>query len=104
MRKFEMNWFDYEHDQFKSDGRVYRLYENYTHVKLYTNFLFILNVHKPNYVYVEDIIDFIYHDVDIDKWPDQPINILTTAKWCMQKKFSNQFEIITDQNHRYMLT
>lgn len=101
--KFEMSWFDYMNNQFKCDGVIYRLYKNNTHIKLYTNFLFILNMHKPNYVCVEDIIDFIYHDIDINKWPDDPNNILKVVKYRLQKTFTYQFEIISNCFHCYKL-
>jgi len=102
--KFEMNWFDYMNNQFKYDGRIYRLYKSNSRIKLYTNFLFILNIRKPYFVSMEDIIDFIYHDINIDKWPDRPVTLLRTVKSRLLKNFPSQFKIINNRDHCYMLT
>lgn len=68
---FRMNWHDFKNHQIKYKGIIYPLLD---HAKISRNtrtrILFLLNIYREAFVTCEDILDFVYGDMDVDEWPD----------------------------------
>jgi len=74
---FRMNWHDFKNHQIKYKGTIYPLLD---HAKISRNtrtrILFLLNIYRGVFVTCDDIIDFVYDDMDVDEWPDYQLSCI----------------------------
>lgn len=103
MPDFRMNWYDYKNYQFVYDGIVHKICLPGRGGKVTaTNhglprkhrILFLLNIHRGRFVSADDIIDFIYEDVDPDDWPEFQEVVLRTLICQIRKRLPKGVKII----------
>lgn len=74
-KSFRMNWYDFLNHQIKYNGVIYQLIKRpIIGRNTRTRIMFLLNVHRGEFVSCNDIIDFVYAEMDVDKWPDGELN------------------------------
>jgi len=91
MAKFQMSWYDFENYQFVYDDETYSLARpgRYGGGKkpLRHSIMFLLNIHRGNFVNIEDLIEFVWDDQDPDEWPDTQENIIRVMIYNIKKIF-----------------
>lgn len=103
MNIFRMNWYDFKHSQYMLNGVIYNLSMSKISTPMRAKILFILNIYRGRWLTNDDLLDFMYGDIDPDKWGDWQLNGLRVAVGHIRKTLPKNISIISQHNYGYKL-
>jgi len=102
--KFRYNWNDCKNNQFLYDNEIIK-FKEYSNEKknVASSILFILNVNRERWVVDQDILDFIWADVNPDNWSDWQLSSFYVALHNLRKLLPEGIEIVNRYGGLYSL-
>jgi len=103
MNIFRMNWYDFKHSQFMFNGAMHSLGKHKISTPTKAKILFVLNIHRGRWLTNGDLLDFMYGDIDPDKWGDWQLNSLRVTIIYIRKILPKNVRIINQYGYGYKL-